>query len=291
MNGSDQIRPHPSETGIARNPPFTVYRSPFTLLKPFTLFSVLTPLLLPACGGLSPLRGHAVVGRDAYLLFVGETADGQSDLFGVRADGGPVFQITYTPVVEAAPVLSPDGGTVAFLRAATIGDKKPGRVWVLNLLSGAERELQLRRGAAAPTALGWSEDGSAIYVRADTTVYRFVAPPASGEPRIVTDGERSRAESSLEVLVGQPPFGSVVPCGSDLCVLSEQSAPAPFASNAHDPVRWGPDSVGFVSGPDLIVRPVGPGHQRRLEWSGAPSGVRGLTFFGGESVNTVNGKR
>jgi hypothetical protein len=144
------------------------------------------------------------------------------------------------------------------LRAATIGDKKPGRVWVLNLLSGAERELQLRRGAAAPTALGWSEDGSAIYVRADTTVYRFVAPPASGEPRIVTDGERARAESSLEVLVGQPPFGSVVPCGSDLCVLSEQSAPAPFASNAHDPVRWGPDSVGFVSGPDLIVRPVGP---------------------------------
>jgi len=265
----------------SRSFPFTVYRSPFTLFKPFSLLSV----LLPACGGLSPLRGHAVVGRDAYLLFVGETANGQSDLFGVRADGGPVFQITYTPVVEATPVLSPDGGEVAFLRGATIGDKKPGRVWVLNLLSGAERELQLPRGVAAPNALGWSEAGTSIYVRTDSTVYRLVAPPGSAEPRITTDGERARAESSLAVLVGQPPFGSVVPCGSDLCVQSEQSAPEPFASNAHDPIRWGPDSVGFVSGPDLIVRPVGPGHPRRVEWSGAPSGVRGLTFFAGKSVN------
>jgi hypothetical protein len=246
--------------------------------------SLFTLLLIAACGGISPLRSHAVVGRDAYLLFVGDDPGGQSDLFGVRADGGPVFQITYTPVAESAPALSPDGGAVAFLRSSSSTDRTPANVWVLNLLSGAEREVELPREATGPKAVGWSADGSALYVRTVSAVYRLVAPPNSGAARAVGQDERAQAESSLTVLVGQPAFGRVVACGTDLCVQSNADQPTPFASNAHDAARWGTDSIAYLSGADLIVRPVGPGHSRRVEWSGAPPRVRDLTFFPGSNL-------
>lgn len=246
--------------------------------------AVLLTLLLAGCGGLSPLRGHAVVGRDPYLVFVGDGPGGQSDLFGVRGDGGPVFQITYTSVPEMAPRLSPNGDAVAFLRGSTADPRLPDRVWVLNLLSGAEREFKLPRDAAPPDDLGWSEDGRWLYVRASGVIYRVAAPPASGDPRPIVGSDRLEAESSLAVLVGQPPFGRVLGCGHDLCVQTDSGAPAPFASNAHDAVRWGADSVGFLAGSDLIVRPLGPGHARRVEWSGAPGRPRALTFFPGSSA-------
>lgn len=233
------------------------------------------------------MRGHAVVGRDAYLVFVGDGPGGQADLFAVRADGGPVFQITYSAVPEAAPALSPDGGAVAFLRGSTTADTRPAKIWVLNLLSGVERELRLPRGAGQPLALGWSQDGRGLYVRADTMVFRVVAPPASGEGQVITGAERAEADSSFAVLLGQPTFGQVVQCGSDLCVQTVNGGPpTPFASNAHDAVRWGADSVSYLSGSDLIVRPVGPGHPRRVEWTGAPSRVRELTFFSGKSADS-----
>ena len=144
--------------------------------------AVLLTLWLAGCGGLSPLRGHAVVGRDPYLVFVGDGPGGQSDLFGVRGDGGPVFQITYTSVPEMAPRLSPNGDAVAFLRGSTADPRLPDRVWVLNLLSGAEREFKLPRDAAPPDGLGWSEDGRWLYVRASGVIYRVAAPPAPGIP-------------------------------------------------------------------------------------------------------------
>ena len=68
-------------------------------------FSLLT-WAVTACGGtVSPLRRHAVVGRDSYAIFTADGPDGTGDLFGVRGDGGPVFQITFTPVREARPQL------------------------------------------------------------------------------------------------------------------------------------------------------------------------------------------
>jgi len=243
-----------------------------------------TLLLLPACAGISPLRGRAVVGRDAYVIFVGDGPGGQADLYGVRTDGGPVFQITFTSVREAAPALSPDGGTVAFLRAGSTTDSAPARVWVLNLLSGAERELPLPPGGAHPERVAWSADGKMIYVRAGETVWDLRAPPAASAPRALAGPARAAAESSLAVYLGDPPFGRAVPCGAALCVRTDTGPPAPFADDAHDPVRWGPDSVGFLSGGDLLVRPLGPGRGRRVEWSGGPAKPRELTAFLGKAV-------
>jgi WD40-like Beta Propeller Repeat len=245
--------------------------------------SVVAALLLSGCTGLSPLRGRAAVGRDAYVIFVGDGPGGQPDLFGVRADGGPVFQITYTSVLEAAPALSPDGGTVAFLRARTIHDSVPTAVWVLNLLSGAERELPLPPGGERPDRVGWSGDGKSIYVRAGTTRYELSAPPAAPAPRALAGPARAAADSSFSVWLGDPAFGRAVGCDQALCVQTDSGPPTPFAPNSRDAARWGPDSVGFVSGSDLIVRPVGPGRERRVEWSGVPAKPRELTSFPGRS--------
>jgi hypothetical protein len=246
---------------------------------------VLGLLLLSACTGLPPLRGRAAVGRDAYAIFVGDGAEGETDLFGVRADGGPVFQITYTSVREAAPALSPDGGAVAFLRARTTRDSVPAALWVLNLLTGAERELPLPAGAAPPERVGWSADGKAIYVRAGGARYLLLAPPAAPAARALTGAARAAADSSLSVLLGDPPFAHAVQCGSAVCVQADTGAPSPFAANAHDAARWGSDSVAFLSGGDLMVRPLGPGRERRLRWSGVPANPREVTVFAGRARN------
>jgi hypothetical protein len=244
--------------------------------------AALACLALAACTGLSPLRGRAVVGRDAYIIFVADGPGGEADLYGVRADGGPVFQITYTSVTESGPALSPDGGAVAFLRARTVGDSVPGAVWVLNLLSGAERQLPLPPDAGRPDRVGWSRDGGTLYVRADTVRYALRVPPAASAARVVARPELPAADSSFDVLLGDPPFGRAVTCGPGLCVQADTGAPAPFAENARAPARWGRDSVAFLAGGDLIVRPVGPGRGRRVEWSEVPAKPRGMTAFVGE---------
>jgi len=228
------------------------------------------------------MRGHAVVGRDAYLVFVANGPDGQSDLFAVRGDGGPVFPLTYSSVPERAPALSPDGGTVAFLRGHAAGDPHPGAVWLLNLLSGAERELDLPRPAAPADRVGWSRDGRFLYVRAGRLTYRLRPPPASAAPEPVSGPEWFGAESSFAILLGDPPFARIVGCGGELCVQGpSDEAPAPLAPGARDAARWGADSVAYLAGNELVVRPVGPGRARTLAWSEVPGQPRQLTYFPG----------
>ncbi|SRR5581483_5842563 len=235
---------------------------------------------LIGCSGLSPLRNIAVVGRDAYAVFVADDPGGRPDLFAVRADGGRVVQITFTTVAEARPALSPDGSAVAFLRARSTADSVPGAIWVENLVTGAERELALPPGAGPADRVGWAPDGRTLYAGAGPDVFSLPAPPASGAARRLGPGERSAAESSFSVLVGDPPFGRVVQCGRALCVEGH-GPPVPFAEDARSPARWGPDSVGYLAGDELVVRPVGPGRARRVGWTGVPPHPRDLTFFPG----------
>jgi hypothetical protein len=221
------------------------------------------------------------VGRDAYAIFVADGPGGLSDLFGVRADGGPVFQITYTSVAESDPALSPDGRLLAFLRARSLRDTLPGAVWVMNLLTGAERRVVLPMDSPPPARVGWSADGSALYVRAGTELWRLTAPPAAPAPRRATPAERLAADTSLGVFLGSPPFARVLVCEHSLCAQARTGEPVPFAPGGRDPVRWGPDSVAFLSANNLVVRPVGPGRGHLVEWTGVPAAPRELTFFPG----------
>ena len=249
----------------------------------FTVHGSMFTLFLLACDPtLPPLRGQMEIGRDPYAVFVGGKGP-NSDLYAVRPDGGPPVRITFTNVAELAPALSPDGGGLAFLRGTSLTDSTPASVWVMNLLSGGERELILPKGAGRPTAIGWEPGGTSLIVSATKGLYRFQAPPADPGPRPVPPRERARAESSLAVLLGDPVFARAVPCASvgDLCVVGDSGGPSLFARSARDPARWGGDSVAFFAGDQIEIRPLAAGRPRRLVWSNAPKRPRGMTFFEG----------
>jgi hypothetical protein len=222
------------------------------------------------------------IGRDPYAVFVGGEGP-NSDLYAVRPEGGPPVRITFTNVAELAPALSPDGGGLAFLRGTSLSDSTPASVWVMNLLSGSERELVLPKGAGRPVSVGWEPGGKSLIVSASKGLYRFKAPPADPDPRPVPAPERARAESSLAVLLGDPVFARVMSCESagDLCVTADSGGPGLLARDARDPVRWGGDSVAFFVGDEVEVRPLGPGRPRRLVWSNPPKRPREMTFFQG----------
>jgi hypothetical protein len=239
--------------------------------------------LLTSCGTIPPLRDKIEVGRESYAIFVGGSGL-NGDLHAVRGNGGPVFPITFTPVAELRPALAPGGSDVAFLRGASLRDSTPTTVWVMNLLNGAERELELPQDAGRPERVGWAEDGSALIIQTSNGVYRAAAPPARAAPLPVPPAERAAAESALAVLLGDPVFARVIPCERprDLCVVTRRGRPSILAQAARDPVRWGTDSVAFFTTGDLLqVRPLARGRPRLLHLSNAPARPRQPTFFDG----------
>jgi hypothetical protein len=251
------------------------------MLRP--LPAIAASFVLAACErGFLPLGGQFEIGRDPMVIFVGGDAPAGGDLYALQADGGGAIPITFSVVGEMRPALSPDGGQVAFLRGGTLTDSLPASVWVLNLVNGGERQVPLPLEAGRPEQAGWSDAGTLV-VRARGGVYRVPAPPADGEAHHLTGPARTAAESSLAVLVGAPAFARVVPCDrpTDLCVVGDSGPPALLAEAASDAARWGGDSVAYLTGGRLVVRPVGPGRARIVEWSGVPARPRQPTVFSG----------
>jgi hypothetical protein len=233
-----------------------------------------------ACGTLPPLRDKIDVGRESYAIFVG--GSGMSgDLYAVRANGGPVYQITFTTVAELRPSLAPNGTDVAFLRGVSLRDSTPASLWVMNLLNGAERELNLPKEAGPPSRLAWSPDGGSLIILTANGLYRMNAPPGKPNPQPVAAAERPAAESTLSVLLGDPVFARVVPCKreEDLCVKPRSGKLGILAQAASDAVRWGGDSVAFIAGELVQIRPLSRGRPRLLHWSNAPARPRQVTFF------------
>lgn len=234
---------------------------------------------LAACT-LPPLRGEMEIGKDAYAIFVGP-GSGSSDLYAVRPEGGVTIALTFSPVAEADPALSPDGATLAFLRTT---DDSTATVWLMNLLSGSERELEMPRGAkAVPRRVGWNEAGSALYIDTDLGIWRAAVPPTGAAAAQVGAGELAAADSALRVLVGEPAFAAIERCDSvprHLCARSN-GRESVVATDAEFGARWGSDSVAFVRGGVLEVRPVGPGRARRVEFTPAREVTGGVTYHPG----------
>lgn len=254
-------------------------------LGPIASPGLLALICLACSGTLPPLRGKIEVGAESYAVVAAGADAASGDLYAVPAAGGPVVPITFSSVGEMRPALSPDGRRLAFLRGRLVGDSTPGSVWIMDLLTGGEREVRLPRQAATPSRLGWSRDGAELTVAAGTALYRGRLADKSSQPaEPVPPAERAAAESTLAVLLGDPVFARVVPCAQPgaLCVATD-SGTGPLAERARSAARWGTDSVAFLTGGVVEVRPLGPGTARKIEWSGVPGRARELTAYVAEA--------
>jgi hypothetical protein len=241
-------------------------------------------LLLVACEStFLPLRGKLEVGRDPMVVVVGGEGAAGGDLYALSTAGGPAIPITFSAVGEMRPALSPDGGAVAFLRGSSLSDSAPATVWVMNLENGAERQIDLPRDAGRPEQVAWSDGGRSLVLRAGGSLYRAAAPPAGSATRQVLGAERAAAESALAVLLGRPVFARAVPCrdAEDLCLVGDTGSASLLARGAREPARWGDDSVAYFEGDRLVVRPLGAGRARVVEWSAVPARPRQPAVFPG----------
>jgi len=228
---------------------------------------------------LSPLQNRIDVGQETFVVFVGDGEGGQGDLYAVKADGGSVFPVTYTRLHETMPALSPDGVMLAFLRGRRAGDSTDYRVVVMNLLNGAERVLLTGGKDRAPVSLGWHPTDPVLYVATTGGVFEASVPP--GPLTITAASDSAVADSSLSVLLGSPAFARVASCstGAGMCVVPRSGSEQPITEDEADVVRWGGDSLAYVTGTRLMVRPLGGGRSRNLRWVDPPANVRYPTVF------------
>lgn len=238
-------------------------------------------IAVAACS-FTPLTNRVDLGNDDFVVFVGEGVDGNTDLFVSLASGGSVTQLTYTGSVEMLPRLSPDGGVLAFFRSRDTTAGSPRALIVMNLLSASERRLDIPDGSGVPTALGWSADGTAVYLRLRTGTWRVAAPPAPQQLITVTGAELLAADTAVGTWLGTTRFAEAVLCpGGGVCVTGPRGDTIEIAPRGASPLRWGADSVAWFEGDNLIVRGLGPGPARRVTWRRAPNSPRDATYAPG----------
>jgi WD40-like Beta Propeller Repeat len=219
----------------------------------------------------SPISHRIKVGEEPFIIFVGEGVDHNTDLFAVPAGGGSVAQLTFTPLIERGPRLSPTGDVVAFLRMRDTLPGAPREVVLMNLLGGGEVTLTLPADAGLAQALSWSRDGRALYVRTDHGDWQAAAPPAAPLVTTVAAADSAVVDSAFDIWLGDPRFARVISCGDGgLCILGPKGDTTSLAPKGHDPIRWGGDSVAWFQDGGLVVRSLGPGRERHVTWTNSP---------------------
>lgn len=225
-------------------------------------------LLLTACWGcsLSPLQNRIKPGEEAFVVVTGTGADGHTDLFAFQPGGGEVYQLTFTAMTESAPHLSRRGDVVAFLRHGAGSGREQGELVVMNLLNGAERHLDVPESAGKLLNLGWSDDESRIYLETGNGRWMVDAPPAVPDARKAPPENLAFADSALTTWLGTPRFARVERCTSGgLCIVGPSGEPRELSPSGQAVTRWGSDSLGWLEGDEIVVRPLGPGPARRFD--------------------------
>ena len=244
-------------------------------MKARHLFSgvLLCGVMIAGCS-LSPLHRKIKVGQEPFVVFVALGPDGKPDLFASAPVGGDAVRLTFTALRESMPRLTPRGDMVAFLRDRSAGEGHD--LVVMNLLSGAERLLELPAEAGGITALGWSSDQAAIYLQSAGGHWRVSAPPAALEITLLDATSSAASDSALMTVLGTPAFARAELCASGgICVIGPSGTPSQVGEGGGKPFRWGSDSLAWFDDDVLMIRPLGPGSTRRVSWEGVTGATEG----------------
>lgn len=236
-----------------------------------------TSLLLAGCA-VTPLTNKIEPGQEPFLIVIGEGRDGQTDLFAANPAGGAFTRLTFSRPAERMARLSPTGTAVAFFRERSVQDTAHYELAVLDLLTTAERRVDVP-GTGRPSGLGWSADGTRLFLRAGTLLVTS-APPTALTLTEVPASEALRADSAIATLLGDPPFARVIACSAGTCLAAGGDTTA-LDDGVLEAFRWGPDSLGLVRQTEIEVRPLGGGRVRRPQWNNRPDRLRSATYHAG----------
>ena len=131
-----------------------------------------------------------------------------------------------------------------------------------------------------PTGLGWSADGSRLYLTAGARLVT-AAPPARLLLDVVAASDLAAADSATGTLLGDPPFARVTACGGRACLTTAEGDTTELDAGVLEAFRWGPDSLGLVRQAEIEVRPLGGGRVRRPQWTDRPAGLRSASYHPG----------
>lgn len=247
--------------------------------RPTVAWLGVTLLAGTAACSLSPVHRKIAVGEEAFVVFVAEGSNGHTDLFASVAAGGTPVRLTFTTLAEELPRLSPAGDVVAFARSR--GDLPARDLVVLNLLNGAERLLELPEEHGAITAIGWRDDGTAVYVATGEQAWHVTAPPARLQVTLLSGPGADSARTAFTTRLGTPVFATAAPCeDGGICVTGPSGEPARIAASGTGPFRWGSDSVAWFDAGELVIRPLGGGTARRMDWGPAVGNPRQGSYAG-----------
>lgn len=153
----------------------------------------------------SPLSWSPDGGRIAFNGIAGFTGSDDPEqiekIFTVGADGSGLRPIPGTRGV-AGPVFSPDGRTLAFTRddPAAVGDKRwetgfdGSSIWLMDLVTGAQRQLTPWQDEVRYVATSFSPDGTTLLATHEDDLHLMEPEPVAlrldglGSRRLLDDG-------------------------------------------------------------------------------------------------------
>ncbi|MFN7938635.1 MAG: protein kinase [Bryobacteraceae bacterium] len=224
------------------------------------------------------------------IAYIWDGAEGDNyDLYTLDSPGAPPRRLTTAPEDDLSPAWSPDGRSIAFLRAV---DADHSRLMVVDAGTGKERELRLIRGWYHPSMrnLAWSPDGKWLAVNAKGDGRRYGHPHlfslSTGELRDVLNV----ADDSEYLMPAISPDGRRLACVRDdhaTRTLFVQKLTADYRAEG-SPERTGTDTAvyfpGFLPSGEIVYRLSLPERTRIARLTGT-AGAQPMERFGDDVQN------
>lgn len=203
------------------------------------------------------------------VVFVSDRDESHGEIYVVKDDGTDVRRLTFNSVVDAAPVLSPDGTKILFRR-----ELSPDNVFVMNVNGTGQAGLAPGRRAE------WSPDGAQIALVTDSLC--VMNADATGKYSLGVgasyvawkpDGTRLAYVSSGLARQEVNDIYTIAPNGTGALRITSDGSPKNSLSWSPDGTKLvygGPQGVHIIPAKGGAVESPSPGRNPR--WS--PDGTR-----------------